>query len=264
VLYIDPNPNGLTAEKFYDRPNSYFVNMKNITVGDGIPALGLMNCTEMTKSCYSIAIKGAFIEFVNLMLEQNVMNQILSTFKFTSPQAQNKALFTHKQPISCNEDWNFDKPTEQVGYTDKAKGIEFAVPYNPKWASTNYRLEPYEVDGDDVYFGNLSGGEGCGLGRGYYMHYDELKSSQQIIDDLKQDQNYLFFKDNPILMKPRVVDVNGLQVVEYLYNNAGLCSEPTYIIVGKKFNYVFTNECTADIWPDTLLEKVIKTVKLID
>lgn len=57
-------------------------------------------------------------------------------------------------------------------------------------------------------------------------------------------------------------NINGLQVVKYV--DGGLCSYPTFVVFGEKYNFSFSPICGLDIEREfAQLREVVESVELI-
>ncbi len=205
--------------------------------------------------------------------ERGLDHPIISTFKFISPEVDNRILLTDKILESlyasttlslCKEKLNFDEPNTSVIYRNSEKSISFEIPYNTHWGTVDYKISPYDdepratnsyVPNTTGYgminFGRLTGADGCSWQREITMWFLSPKSANSILLDLKSD---------PMLVQmgePSIVSINGLEVVKY--TDYGYSSYPTFIVIGKKYNYAFSSGYVE--FDD--LEKIVKTVKLI-
>lgn len=155
----------------------------------------------------------------------------------------------------CSTDFNNDPATTTSVYTNVAKGISFTLPYNPKWGTSKYRINPYDrgtiysSGAERIVFGKIAPFEGCLVVRDYVLEFLSAKSASQLTSNIAKDE-----LNHGIITK----QLNGLQVVEY--TGEGLCSYPTVIVIGQKFNYQFNYIC-GGTFAD--LENIAKTVKLL-
>ncbi len=157
---------------------------------------------------------------------------------------------------NCQEEFNQDQPSTTVWYTSREKGIEFDVPYNPNWGSTNFRLGPYWEYDNQIAFGAMTAFERCSWIRTYTLHIRLAHDADTVIRDI-------LASDPPELIPvaPTTLEINGLTVVKYA--TSGLCSYPAFQVIGKKYNYEFAPVCSTNIETDfEYLEKIVKTVKL--
>lgn len=207
----------------------------------------------------------------------NYYKQILSTFKFTQPQSGSRILLTpevyqeiynNSGQVSyfCNDDTlDSSEPDQIIDYVNQAKGISLKIPYNQKWGDAKYQVAPYDettgvidLDYNTKSYGSISFGrafpfEGCGLAREMNINFITQKPADQIIKDMNA-------ADNPLLpTPPHKVTIDGLSAVEY--EDVGLCSYPTVIIIGQKFNYLIGQTCGDSFKPE---EDIAKTIKLIN
>jgi len=160
---------------------------------------------------------------------------------------------------SCQaEEFNTEAATTTVNYTDQARGISVNIPYNPDWGSANYKIEPYEVDGDYVYFGPMTQFEGGGWSRPYWLlGFVPPKSADQLITEINDSPDTLAGG------QPEKIDINGLEVVKY--QEMGLGTHYMMEVAGDKYNYRFVassfGDEPEDVW--TNLTNIVQSVQLI-
>lgn len=192
-------------------------------------------------------------------------SEIINTIKFNQIDArilltlQNLNQYNVQSAVSCNEEFNNDAPSTTVNYKSEEFGISIDVPYNPKWGSDRFKINPYDIynsnDGYFISFGSMDVFEACGWTRHYNLSFLPAINSDDVISKIKSDHNYPAMY--PVL--PTVKDINGLEVVEY--EVSGFCSYPTLEVIGKKFNYLFSPTCDGNI---SFFEDIVQSIKLID
>jgi hypothetical protein len=156
---------------------------------------------------------------------------------------------------NCDEPFDADASNQLVPYSNAEKGIAFDVPYNAKWGSKRFSINPYDEVGNKVLFGQLGVFEGCGWMRGYALEFIPHRSAEEAVKEAAKELT-------PGAIPPTVVKINGLSVVKYA--DSGLCWFPVMEVVGKKYNYVFAPLCSSDPEYDFVdLEKIVKSVKLL-
>lgn len=190
----------------------------------------------------------------------NFYDQILSTFKFVD----NRILLTadntqqHNGKTSeerCSVKFNQDKANTISDYTNSAKGISFNVPYNSEWGNEKYKINPFEEDlkNNQVVFGNLSIGEGCGWMRENNLRFMPVRDVNDAIKEVEGRQSDM------CKIKPTQDTVNGLTILRYSAT-CGIAQNAYIQVIGKKFNYEFYS-----FFGDAKgLEEIVKTVKLIN
>jgi hypothetical protein len=156
------------------------------------------------------------------------------------------------------EDFNTEAATITANYSNKDKGISVDLPYNPNWGSANYKIEPYEVAGDYVYFGPMSQFEGGGWARPYWvLGFVPAQSADDLINQIMTSSETLAGG------QPEKIVINGLEVVKY--EEMGLGTHYMMEVIGDKSNYRFVASSFGDdpaaAWRN--LENIVKTVKLI-
>lgn len=271
-----------SLENIVEKPNDqddgfWSEKVQDITIGGSVAKKAISRQEWEGSATYTIvAIKNPNIknQIINLKIHYNegkyqkeIFEKILSTFKFISPEVDNRILLTDKILESlyasttlslCKEKINHEEPNTSVLYKNTEKGISFEIPYNANWGTTDYKISHYvtHFDSDALYesieFGRLVGQDGCGWGRAIQMWFLSQKSANSTLLDLKSD---------PMLVQmgePSIVSINGLEVVKY--TDYGYSSYPTFVVIGKKYNYAFGSGNVE--FED--LEEIVKTVKLIE
>ncbi len=240
---------------------SYNIDLNSTTwlryVQDGL----FGNINYLTKKDNQVFNFQIYLNFADN--NEKLLQQILSTFKFTSPKPDNRILLVPNPKLynsyspsneesTCEEEFNYSTSTQQVSYSNTEKGISLSIPYNPLWGSSRFRLTPYDEIRNSVRFGYVSSGEGCTWMRVYSLTFLPVESAQEIIKDVKEYNDFLNYPD-PIEKK-----IGEVSVIEYKIGE--FCSFANIIILGTKYNYELNAGCRDDFKD---LENIIKTVKLI-
>ena len=232
---------------------------------DVIP--GWIECNGDLKNCNRIEVRPED------QSDSALLDQILSTFKFIQPQNANdtRILLTPENIIkyqgSCDEKFNNDVPNSFPMYSSSQLGLSFSVPYNSSWGSSKYRVKPYDeilreeahlVDSvyGQIAFGSIGVFEGCSWTRTHHLAVSMKKSADQVLNDLKNRDDYETLKNIEV---PSKTIINGLTVVKY--TDYGLCSYPTLIVIGRKYNYTVGSLCNGNYKE---LIDIVKTMKLIE
>lgn len=152
--------------------------------------------------------------------------------------------------------FNNDPATTEVNFSNSQKGLALKISYNPAWGNDQYRINAYDEvtlsgSGDLLLFGRISSFEGCSWVRRYSIMFKQAQTANQVIDDINKNIGQL-------TINPYLTNINGLNVVKYEAN--GLCRDTTFIVLGKKFNYIMSGICNAS---PAEWENIIKTVSLI-
>lgn len=158
-----------------------------------------------------------------------------------------------------SEDFNMDPPSTTKSYENPTRGISVDLPYNPNWGSKNYRLMPYEEEGEYVWFGPMGQFEGGGWARPFWMlRFTEAKPAAEVAAELSGGDGY-----GPGGVEGEIVDINGFEVVQY--QEIGLGEYYVMEVVGSKYNYRFTGasfgDSNVDVWSE--LNKIINSIELI-
>jgi hypothetical protein len=152
-----------------------------------------------------------------------------------------------------SESFNFDAPTETVTYRNETYGIQVDLPYNPKWGSVNFRVNPYDEDliNEDVFFGPIGIGEGGGWGRMMeWLSVEPAQPADQVIAGIGQE----------MASKPQTISVADLSIVRWV--ESGIAAFANYEVIGQKRNYRFITVGSQEKYDD--LETIVKTMQLID
>lgn len=156
------------------------------------------------------------------------------------------------------EQFNYEPPTTTVTYSNPAKGLSFAVPYNPEWGNDTFRINPYDEVANGINFGPIGQGEGGGWGRMLeQLMFEPAQSADRVIQDLNSKEGEFFTS------KPYQATVGQHPVVKYAISTIG--DFYGMIVIGTKFNYHFT------YWGDAAkpnesfeaLENIVRTVEFI-
>jgi len=89
--------------------------------------------------------------------------------------------------------------------------------------------------------------------RPYSLRVIPFKSAVDIISQVKNEK--------PYFGEPSIIDINGLQVVEY--KTAGICDGRAVELVGISFNYLFSYEACGEQGNRDYLIETIKTIQLV-
>lgn len=137
---------------------------------------------------------------------------------------------------------NTDAPNTEVDFKSETMGIEVTLPYNEKWGSDTFKIEPTESGPYGVSFGpvNIFGEGGCG----YMRHFHILTKPKRDQEKLKQDlieQNTISEDMGAEMFKSKMENINGKEVIVYTID--GLCGNTHYEVLGPNFNYEITGWC---------------------
>ncbi len=156
-----------------------------------------------------------------------------------------------------NTKFNNDKPDTNVKYSDKTLGFEVDLPFNEKWGTSEYKINPYEFskESNTIRFGALGDVEGS-WDRSYTIKVEDPKTEAEVKADLKQKLDASVYGDL------KVIVADSFKIIQY--DNAGLCSHPAAIVLGKRHTYTFQARCENS--PDPaykLFNEIIRTLKSI-
>lgn len=161
---------------------------------------------------------------------------------------------------TCDEGFNVDAPSATANYLHQDRDflLSFDVPYNSKWGSDRFKINPYDEGSADqnlsVSFGPfVSLPEGCVWARKYKFQINNKKTDQA----LQQGDGALVSG----VPDGKFAKVNGYTVLKYI--DSGLCDDAVFDIAGQNANYQFTAVCTSDTQKDfKLFESIVSGLKL--
>lgn len=158
----------------------------------------------------------------------------------------------------CDEKFNADPADSEVVYSSSKKGISIKIPYNASWGNETYSIQPYDelnMDSvDQIAFGPIGIFEGCGWVRSWFLRFMPVQTAETVIETAKADSGC--FDCNP-----EVLNINKLPVVKYTLG--GLCTYPTMVVIGKKYNYELTPLCGDESSFDKM-QSIIETAAFLD
>lgn len=137
--------------------------------------------------------------------------------------------------------WNTSATTETVEYRDTVHAVSVRLPYSAKWGNTMYKIAPYEVEGNTVWFGPVKiekAGDQMMYSRTYKM---EIGPKVSYEDTFKK-----YVTDNPRTapnqpVKQRDLSTGGLLARVYTIPGMEMIGTAEYIVFsGKKFNYTLS------------------------
>ncbi len=230
---------------------------KELTLScDCLIGVGFYRIIERNNMIYEFSV---FTQDIDLNNYLPAINQILSTFKFLdnrillTPENISQYNNPSKDPSSCNEKFDFSSANTTVTYASSNKGISVKLPYNSNWGNNKYKINPYDEYSNRLNFGDIGVLE-CGWVRSYTLNFLPVKSVNNVITDLSNS-------DNIFVLEPQKVTINGLEVVKY--ETGGLCTYPTFQVIGRKYNYELIPACgSGDEFE--YLENIVKTIKFLD
>lgn len=235
----------------------------------GFTLLGLVFASGIFAAGYFTALKAQSAKIIPLPTPTPTPQPISQTTPTPAP-TDNRILLTPENQNQywtptkgCDEEFNHDPANTTTTYSNQVKGISLEIPYNHKWGSNKYRINPYderetmgEMLPDSLEFGSIGLFEACSWARSHFLYFRPAKSADEVINEIKKDPNY----PEMFSLQPKKIVINGLEVVKY--ENFGLCSYPTLQIIGKKYNYELKPLCDGESFQ--FFEDIIKTIKLID
>ncbi len=149
---------------------------------------------------------------------------------------------------------NEETADTRVIFRSQAKGITFKVPYNRKWFSSKYRINPFDEADTIVGFGNLMKAEGSGYIRQYHLGVLPYREVAAIVKSFNKDKaNDITWGYGPV-----VETINAIKVIKT--ERGGLCGTAYEEIVGKNHNYQLSNFCQVDF---QALDSIVSTMELL-
>lgn len=250
------NPKQLDLQTFYNQPDNSYGTGTLMTTITGYPEIKFSDIPAMIPSDQiSVNLGKTIVELTDVgqqHTDDGITDAMANTISSNTSTSFRYLPIGEVLEWTKNTKWNFDPPNTYVTYNSTDKDFSFQVPYNANWGNDQIKLKPYEVTKDgSVYFGNVGVGceGGCGMSRDEHVYTQAAQNADAVIADL--NKNYW---DGGFAQKPIKVNLGSLQVVEYEYGELG--TQKYVIVIGKKFNYVFT----ADNFEIKDLEQVAKTV----
>ena len=174
-----------------------------------------------------------------------------------------------KNPIPlCNDvpELNKDESNTTVPFKNESMGIELDIPYNEKWGTAKFKLEPVEdnENGKGIGFGpaNIFGEGGCVFMRHFHLNVKPKRAAKEITADLlvhgaiteAEISNHSFYA--------KTETFKGKEVISYSLD--GLCGNDYYEVVGEKNNYEITGWCNDESLSSTAtIYQVIESLKFI-
>ena len=80
---------------------------------------------------------------------------------------------------------NTDAPNTEVNFKSETMGIEVSLPYNEKWGSDTFKIEPTESGPGGVSFGpvNIFGEGGCGYMRHFHIVIQPKRDQEKLCEE---------------------------------------------------------------------------------
>lgn len=197
--------------------------------------------------------------FESLVNEVKPAQNTNTTTSPTPTAGDPRMLWTANSNVSgCEVKFNVDKPDTTVKYSNSEFGIEMMIPFNARWGTDKYRVNPFEErGGSEAIFGPVSGFEGCGWVRQFSMSTGPQRTAAQIVKEFNDA------KDEYTSSIAEQFTINGITAVRY--EQTGLCDQARLVLIGKKYNYHFYSMCAGLKDPGYAdLIKVAETVKFIE
>jgi len=193
-----------------------------------------------------------------------------ATVKKPSPPPVDTRQFFDEQTdvdlTNCGKKFNEEPANTTVLYKDLVRKIQVKLSYNARWGSEKYKIKPYyytaaspqDNQPAELAFGPLiASGEAMSCYIKWNLSFEPPRSAKGIMKGLVSQGKEDFY------IQPRLRTINGLSVISYA--GAGSLSGDSHVIViGKKYNYHFStlDDLENDFFPT--MEKIIKTIKLVN
>ena len=162
---------------------------------------------------------------------------------------QNTSQYFTSSTTACDEAFNDDTANSQIAYNNDEKGIQFEIPFNQNWGSKKFKLNPFDLNNNNLSFGSMSIFEGCSTIRSYSLDFKPAMPAEKVVIEIEKG------------ITPITTKINDLTVIKYV--QADMCTNSFMEVIGKKFNYLFSTSCGVDAVKDSQnLENIIKSVKL--
>lgn len=137
--------------------------------------------------------------------------------------------------------WNTSATTETVEYRDTVHAVSVRLPYSAKWGNAMYKIAPYEVEGNTVWFGPVKiekAGDQMVYSRMYKMEIGDKVSYDDAFKKYVTD-NPRSTPNQPV--KQRDLSTGGLLARIYTIPGMDTMGAAEYIVFsGKKFNYTLS------------------------
>ena len=176
-----------------------------------------------------------------------------------------------KSPIPmCDNvpELNKDEPNTTVPFKNEEMGIELAIPYNEKWGTAKFKLEPVEDSSNEdvrgIGFGpaNIFGEGGCAFMRHFHLNVKPKRAVKEITADLLKHGAIFENEIGTNAFNPKIETFKGKQVITYSLD--GICGNTFYEVVGEKNNYEITGWCNDEsLSSSATIYQVIESLKFI-
>ncbi|MBP6944925.1 hypothetical protein KBD61_00365 [Patescibacteria group bacterium] len=137
--------------------------------------------------------------------------------------------------------WNTSATTETVEYRDTVHAVLVRLPYSAKWGNAMYKIAPYEVEGNTIWFGPVKiekAGDQMVYSRMYKMEIGDKVSYDDAFKKYVTD-NPRSTPNQPV--KQRDLSTGGLLARIYTIPGMDTMGTAEYIVFsGKKFNYTLS------------------------
>ncbi len=138
--------------------------------------------------------------------------------------------------------WNTSATTETVEYRDTVHAVSVRLPYSAKWGNAMYKIAPYEVEGNTVWFGPVKiekAGEQMVYSRMYKMEIGDKLSYEDTFKKYVADYPSNKLSYEPV--KQRDLSTGGLLARIYTIPSREFITTAEYLVFsGKKFNYTLS------------------------
>lgn len=164
---------------------------------------------------------------------------------------------------------NNDPPDRTVKYSNPDLGLEFDVPFNPKWGSEKYKLNPYDEYKDKYSASPYPFNVNIRLGPIECFMYESIggihvAAPRTLGLSVKPAQSEQDIMQSDELNEKKII--GNITVLLMKCNGKDFCDEMA-IILGKKYNYQINSYYAGSGDTEAIYKKflpVLKTIKLIE
>lgn len=169
----------------------------------------------------------------------------------------------------CDVEVNADAPTQVTSYSNEEAGVHIDIPYSSNWGTTNYFVEPYDIEYENglakgISFGPLIIEDGCTLQRAFRLFARAGRTAQTIVTELKNVQTA--FAEEPHVIRSGSLDIVEFELESPPTHNPLGCNEYGAEIVGQRANLVLIMPCGATFGAldaTTMAKQVIRSISPI-
>jgi hypothetical protein len=186
-------------------------------------------------------------------IDKEIYQEFVPSFKFIDKRivlsGDNVNTYFKATSSNCG-DFKYNKNldwTDSVPYFDFSNRVQFSVPYNENWGSSQYRIKPFDFSDKKIEFGPIRLIDNRYCGRSFRLVFAK-----------KRNLNEITLK-NIVLKK-----IGSFDVAEYFSNDDG--DHPTIEAVGNKNNFILQSliDSVGNNEEFSNLEELVKAVYNLD